>query len=162
MSRRWSPTCLVLVTLAAVFGGAGVAHARSDTHFAHRYDQVWSAAIRLIRVDYGFVIRDRDEEIGYLLFEYADRGRTHTGSLELLRAQLDGREQVKVTIVIGSMPSYIEQMMLDRLGRKLREDFGDPPPPPRRRPAPPPAEDPPEAPPAREGGDDAPPARERS
>ena len=143
-------------SMLAVLGLAGAAQARSHQTYAHNYDQCWSATIRVLRVDYGFPVHDQDKDIGYLLFEYQDRGRSFPGSAELIRTRQDGREQVKVTITIPAMPSYIEQMILTRLARKLSDDFGEPPPPPRRPPErapepPPDAPDDGEEPPADRG-----------
>ena len=103
---------------------------RSDVH-AYRYDQLWRSVVRLVRVDYGFPVRDRDEEVGYLLFDYVDSGRTHPGSFELVRVEEDGQEQVRVAVQVNSMPSYVERMLLDRLERKLRDEYGQPIRPPR-------------------------------
>lgn len=109
---------------------------RSDAH-AYRFEQVWSTAIRLLRVDYGFPVRDRDRDIGFLLFDYTDRGRSHPGSLELVPFEADnGQAQIRVTLSIPAMPAYVERMVLDKLTRKLREDHGEPLRPPRARPAP--------------------------
>lgn len=115
----------VFLTSAAV---PPVAEARLSDTYRYRYDQLWRAAVRLIAVDYRFPIRDRDEEIGYVLFDYEDRGRTFEGSLELVRLQEDGRApQVRVVIHVNRMPTYVERMLLDRLTRKLGEDYGAPP-----------------------------------
>ena len=94
------------------------------------------AAVRLIAVDFRFPISDRDPEIGYVLFSYRDAGREHNGSLELARTTgVNGTPQVRVTMQVPSMPGYVERMLLDRLSRKLTEDYGRPPP--TRRPEPP-------------------------
>lgn len=142
--------CLVLCS--ALFAAAPApAAARKHQDFAYRFEDVWSASVRMVRVDMRFPVRDQDPSIGYLLFEYQDRGRTHPGSIELVRFAERGQDKVKVVVQIPAMPSYIEQMMLDRLARKLVEELGEPPPPPRRPdPAPPPAEEPP----ADDGDDD--------
>jgi hypothetical protein len=112
--------------------------AKKSEDFRHSYDQVWGAAIRLIRVDQGFPIKDRDEGVGYFLFDYRDDGRTYPGSVELLRIRDEGAGSVRVVIQIPAMPSYIERMLLDKLERKLIEEYGEPAPAPRE-----PAEDPP-------------------
>lgn len=141
--------CIVLAVLAV----PGTASARKQQDFRYRFEDVWSASVRMVRVDLRFPVRDQDESIGYLLFEYQDRGRTHPGSIELVRVSQDGRDEIKVVVQIPAMPSYIEQMMLDRLSRKLLDELGEPPPPPRRRPDPPAEEPPPdrEEPPADRG-----------
>ncbi len=103
---------------------------RSDVH-GYRYDQLWRSVVRLVRVDYGFPVRDRDQDVGYLLFDYVDSGRSYPGSFELVRVEEDGHEQVRVSVQVPAMPSYIERMLLDRLTRKLREEYGQPLAPPR-------------------------------
>lgn len=132
---RKALAALVIVGLALIPGGAG---ARQQAEYAHRFEQVWSAAIRLIRVDYGCTIGDRDEEIGFFTFEWRDGNRTHPGSMEVVRFRgANGAEQVRAVVQIPAMPSYVELMILDRLGRKLLEDYGEPPRPPRERRDPP-------------------------
>lgn len=128
----------------ALFAAAPApAAARKQQDFAYRFEDVWSASVRMVRVDLRFPVRDQDPSIGYLLFEYQDRGRAHPGSIELVRFAERGQDKVKVVVQIPAMPTYIEQMMLDRLARKLLEELGEPPPPPRRPEPAPPAEDPP-------------------
>ncbi len=105
--------------------------------YTYTYDQMWRAAVRLVAVDFRFPITDRDPEIGYLLFEYQEQGRSYAGSLELVRTRgADGAERVRAVVQINAMPSYVERMMLDRFALKLRDDYGSPPV--VRRPAPPP------------------------
>lgn len=107
--------------------------ARKDTEVRYRFDQVWGATVRLVRVDYRFPIRDRDEEVGYLLFEYKDGNRSYPGSFELIQTRVHGEDRVRIQLTIPAMPGYIERMMLDKLEKKLEDDYGEPPPP-RREP----------------------------
>ena len=139
-----------LVALIAILAIPSVAEARVTNEYGYEWTQVWQATVRLVRVDLGFPVSDRDDAIGYLLFEYRGGSRTYPGSVELVRVTAeDGSERVRVAVQVPSMPSYIERMIVDRLTRKLREDFGDPPRVRRRPAAPePPAEEP------GEGGDD--------
>jgi len=109
------------------------AQARKQTDHRYHYEQVWSAAVRLVRVDLRYPIEDQDPSIGYVLFQYQDRGRAYPGSIELVRTRVEGVEYVRTVVQIPSMPSYVEQMLLDRLERKLRAEFGAPP----ERPRPP-------------------------
>ena len=111
----------------------------------------------MIRVDLRLSVQDQDESIGYVLFDWKDStGREHPGGLELVRARRDGRDSIRVVVQIPAMPSYVEQMLLDRLERKLRAEFGDPPERRRPRPSPSPAEeeDPEDAPEDGENDDD--------
>ncbi len=108
------------------------AEARKQKDHTYRFEQVWSAAVRMVRVDLRYAIDDQDPEVGYVLFQYQDRGRTFPGSIELVRTRVEGVDYVRTVVQIPSMPSYVEQMLLDRLERKLRAEFGDPPEQPRR------------------------------
>ncbi len=129
---------LCLATLWLVPTGAS---ARRDKHYGHNYEQVWGTAIRLIRVDNGFPIRDSDKEIGFFLFDYKDKGRAYPGSVELIRAEQDGQDKIRVVMKVPAMPSYVEQMLLDKLGQKLMQEYGEPPRP-EKKPDPPKEEEP--------------------
>jgi hypothetical protein len=118
------------------------ASARLTEEHGYDYDQVWRAAVRLVAVDLRFPITDRDAEIGYVLFEYVDQGRSYQGSIELVRAAGESGERIRVVVQVPGMPSYVERMILDRFARKLVDEYG--PPRVRRpapRPTPPPAAD---------------------
>jgi hypothetical protein len=145
--KRWASLLVIACALAAPLAPASSASARASAEYTYRYEQMWQATIRLLRVDLGCQITDRDDSIGYVMFEYpGTTGRMHTGSAELVRTT-DGRgnEEVRVTIQIPTLPSYVERHVLTQLERKLHSDFGQPPRAPRvTRPAEPPAEDPPE------------------
>ena len=120
--KPWAPPLVLIAALVA----PAVGHAKKTADYRHAYDQVWRAAVRLIRVDQGYPIRDRDESIGYVLFDYKDDGRSYPGSVELIRVQDDGGGNVRVAIEIAAMPGYIERMLLDKLGRKLFDEYGEP------------------------------------
>ncbi|RLB49892.1 MAG: hypothetical protein DRJ42_20060 [Deltaproteobacteria bacterium] len=108
------------------------AQARKETDHRYHYEQVWSAAVRLVRVDLRYPIEDQDASIGYVLFQYQSRGQSYPGSIELVRTQVEGVEYVRTVVQIPAMPTYVEQIILDRLDRKLRAEFGAPPERPRR------------------------------
>lgn len=151
---RRSPTSVIpLLGLLSVLSAPEIVHARQSDEHTYSYEQLWRAAIRLIAVDFRFPISDRDPEIGYLLFQYVDQGRTHDASLELVRARAaDGTERIRVVVQVSTMPGYVERMMLDRFRRKLIDDYG--PPPTHRPSSPAPRPTPPPSPPAE--GDDPP------
>jgi hypothetical protein len=121
-----SRSLAVLVILATLGGFATSASARKTSEVTYDYGQVWATAVRLVRVDYGFNVRDRDEEVGFLLFDYVESGRTHAGSIELVRVGAPAEGRIRIVVQVPSMPSYVEQMLLERLRRKLRDDFGMP------------------------------------
>jgi hypothetical protein len=108
----------------------------------YTFEQTWSTAIRLMRVDLGLKITEKDPEHGYFFFEYTspESGkRVHQGSAQIVRSS---RDVVRVSIELTTMPSYHERMIVDALAKKLAAEYGDPP----RRPDPPPApSDPPDS-----------------
>lgn len=103
-----------------------VADARREEVHSYRYDQLWRSVIRMLRVDYGMTVHDRDEEIGYIMFDYQDGNRAYPGSVELVRFVDQGQDKVRVVVNIPAMPAYVERMLLERLTRKLRDDYGMP------------------------------------
>lgn len=124
-----------LVGAAAIFGfgfaGEADAKASFDSHYT--LEQTYNAALRLIRVDMGLKVTERDPDAAYLLFDYKSPesgARTTPGAVELVKS---GRV-VKVVVKLSQMPRYHEQVMADSLTKKLADDYGEPP----ARPAPPP------------------------
>jgi hypothetical protein len=139
-----------LVRSAAALAALGFtlgAEARTVRDEPYSLDTTWNAAIRLVRVDMGLAIQERDREIGYFTFIYREGVRAVPGSVEVVRTEMDGRSATRIIVQIPQMPTYTEAMMLTRLGRKLRTEYGEPPPPVRRPPAgqpgQPPGRDPP-------------------
>ncbi|MBW2626681.1 MAG: hypothetical protein JRE45_03580 [Deltaproteobacteria bacterium] len=122
--RLWAAILLIFVLLSPATG-----QAKKTADFRHTYDQVWGAAIRMIRVDQGYAIKDRDQGVGYFLFDYRDDGRTYPGSVELVRIKDQGGGSIRAVVQIPAMPSYIERMLLDKLTRKLVDEYGEPEPP---------------------------------
>lgn len=122
---------LAVLTLVLAFAmNADVAFARTANDYPYPVDKVWNASLRLVRVDLGCSLGDRDTDAGYFMFDYVDGGRRYPGSLEIVRSQVEGRDGVHVVVQIPAMPAYVERMILDRLARKLVDDFGEPAPPP--------------------------------
>ena len=103
---------------------------------------VWPAAVRFLRVDRGFPVREKDEAAGYVLFDHTDGPKPCKGSLELIRAtDHDGRDATRIVITIPELPRRYEQMLIDKFVAKLRDDQGPPAPPPQRKPEPSPQPD---------------------
>lgn len=102
----------------------GSARAQRSREFRYTYGQLWRSAVRLIAVNYRYRIPDKDDEIGYILFAYEERGQSHQGSLELVKLGDESKAPVRVAIRVPTRPGYVAQMMLDRLRRKLLADYG--------------------------------------
>ncbi len=133
---------VLLLAVATVLGTSRAAEARREYAFSYPFVRVWETAVRLVRVDLESVIGEKNREDGYFLFEYPHEGKTHPGSVEFVRAGAGG---VRVVVQISAMPSYVEQIVLDRLKRKLASEYGEPP-------EPAPAEKPPAAPAPKDDG----------
>ena len=112
--------------LALLLATSSAAHARRESTYAYPYSRVWTAALRMLRVDFASPITEKDRESGYFLFEYPDAGKTHPGSVEIVRIVERGVESARVVIQVPGLPSYFELMLLDRLTRKLSQDYGLP------------------------------------
>lgn len=136
--RGANPLFLSLAVMALASG----AEARTVRDQPFSREHTWNAAIRLIRVDMGCAITERDPENGYFTFDWRDGRRTVPGSIEVIPAEVDGRPGTRVVVQIALMPSYVEAMLLTRLRAKLVSDYGEPPPP-VRTPREPPRRDPP-------------------
>jgi hypothetical protein len=111
------------------------ASAKSAYESAYGFERTWNAGMRLVRVDLGLKIAEKDEGAGYLLFDYKspESGQKPCpGSMEFVRSKDTGA--VRVIVQIPQMPGYHEQVLVDQLARKLRNEYGDPP---KRAPAPP-------------------------
>lgn len=125
-SKRWWLPLLVAGLLGLGFARPSAAEARVGGEIAYSYQQTWQTTVRLVRVDLGCTITERDPDTGFILFEYVNQGRAYPGSIEVVQStDSSGRERVRVNVQVSAMPSYVERMIFDRLTRKLREDFGD-------------------------------------
>jgi hypothetical protein len=115
----------------------GPASARSAAVLPYPVSEVWSTAVRFIRVDRNCVIKEKDEGSGYILFEMAEGSKKYQGSLELIRAvDGEGRASTRATFSLPDLPRHFEGNLMDKLGIKVREERGSPAaPPPRKAPA---------------------------
>jgi hypothetical protein len=148
MSIAW---CRRVVALAAAAGclAPSLGWARTLDIAPYPITSVWPSAVRFLRVDRGFPVREKDEAAGYVLFDYADGPKPCKGSLELIRINdREGRDATRIAISIPDLPRRYEQMLLDKFVAKLRDDQGPPAPPPRKPETPPPLPPPDAAPPA--------------
>ena len=125
------------------------AQARLTIDSYYGFDRTYNSALRLVRVDMGLKVTEKDDKTGYFVFDYksTDTGnKVSSGSFEFVRSsESDG--PVRVVLQLPQMPQYEEQVLIDAFVHKLRQEYGDPPE--RLKPkAPPPA------PPPGDGGPD--------
>lgn len=118
------------VTAAILITGS-LADAKSTYESPYGYDRTWNAALRLVRVDNGWKITEKDDRSGYLLFDYKspENSKVSPGTLELVRGRDDDEHEPNVSVLVQlpEMPHYHEQVMLDALASKMRREYGDPP-----------------------------------
>src|SRR6185295_14605942 len=134
MVRPWAKASLVLAAGALV--GAlvrpSMVEAKAGFDSPYTLAQTYNAALRLVRVDMGLSITERDPSAAYLLFDYKSNEtgqRVVPGSIEML----DSGRSIKVVVQLSQMPRYHEQVMSDQLAKKLREEYGEPVPRPAKR-----------------------------
>jgi hypothetical protein len=126
--------------VALLFALATPAWAKTTRELGYRFDQVFPALVRFLRVDEKLKLTEKDEGAGYVLFELVDGKKTFAGAAEV--AKLDGGGS-RVSVRISDRPAYMELGILERFADRLHEDLGDPPPPaPASQPASQPAEEP--------------------
>jgi hypothetical protein len=134
--RRLVQALILAAALAAPLAAAmriDEAHAAVAVDSPYTFEQVFGTALRLVRVDLGCKITEKDPDSGYLLFDYTsvESGkRVHHGSIEVVR----GKQTTHVSVQLPTLPQYHEQMILDALAKKLLAEHGDPP---QRKQAPP-------------------------
>lgn len=115
------------LALALLLTPIAPASAKSNYESAYGFDRTWNAGLRLVRVDLGLKVTEKDDTNGYLLFDYKspESGQKPVpGSMEFIKGK-DGT--VRVVVQIAQMPGYHEQVLVDSLQRKLRNEYGDPP-----------------------------------
>jgi hypothetical protein len=105
----------------------GHAEARREQTYPYPFSRVWTAAVRMLRVDFESPITEKDKDSGYFLFNFNDGKKEHPGSVEVIRTLENGVESVRVVVQVPALASYVERMLLDRLGRKLTQEYGAPP-----------------------------------
>jgi hypothetical protein len=114
--------------LLAVLVWAGGAQAKREQTFAYPYARVWTSAVRMLRVDFNSPITEKDPDSGYFLFDFPESGKSYAGSVEVVKVSQGEAEveSARVVIQLPGLPGYVEQMLLDRLSRKLGQEYGQP------------------------------------
>jgi len=130
MLRRW---ILKMAAASAAVGVASIAlhtgnvEAKASYESPYTLAQTYNASLRLVRVDLGLAVTEKDPSVAYVLFEYKSTesgARVVPGSIQML----DTGRAVKVVVQLGQMPRYHEQVVIDALAKKLRDEYGDPAP----------------------------------
>ncbi len=116
---NWLPAALTLLVLSSS------ASARTPFEVGYTKTQVYSAALRYLRVDLGQDVYEKDPDSAYLLFHFVAEGAEHQksdGSIEIISVKAGCR----VVVQLPKLPSYFEQTLRESLVAKLRGDYGAP------------------------------------
>jgi len=127
--------CAVVLAATLALLGARAAYAKAERTAHWKYEQVWPAAVRFLRVDEGLAIVEKDSEAGYVIFRIKDDGKEYEGALEIVRKVVARRPSVHLKMRIEDRPDYMAAGILRRMVYKLREELGPPPPAPPEPPA---------------------------
>lgn len=116
-----------LTVAGLVVASSPSAEAKSAYESTYGFERTWNAGLRLVRVDLGLKVSEKDEGIGYVLFDYKspESSKPVPGSMEFIRAESGG--PVRVVVQIPQMPGYHEQVLVDALAKKLRVEYGEAP-----------------------------------
>jgi hypothetical protein len=125
--RLFAAAALALALAGAALALPEDARAKSAYESSYGFDRTWNAGLRLVRVDMNLKVTEKDEANGYLLFDYKSPESTKPvpASMEFIRSKETGA--VRVVVQIPQMPGYHEQVLVDSLARKMRNEYGDPP-----------------------------------
>lgn len=99
---------------------------RAEAESPYTLAQTFGAALRLLRVDLGMEVTEKDADAAYLLFRYQlleDPKRVVSGAIELIELP----HYIKIIVKIPQLPETHERLVRDRLTKKLRDEFGAPP-----------------------------------
>lgn len=112
--RRLAFASLLLLPCAA--------QASSTTELAYTRAQIFSGALRYLRIDLGYEVTERDADAAYLLFSYTPLNNKQPtfGAIEIIERE----KSVRLTVKLPQMPSYHEAVIRDGLVRKLKEEYG--------------------------------------
>ena len=121
-----APRAATALTLMAI--AAAPALARSSIVVPYASAEVWPAAIRFLRVDRNYRVREKDQPAGYVLFDLPENKRTYRAALELVKTtDDDGRVATQITCTINDLPRRYESTLLEQLAAKVGDERGPPP-----------------------------------
>jgi hypothetical protein len=99
--------------------------ARAEAEVGYTREQVFSAALRYLRVDLAYEVTEKDPDAAYLLFSFAApelARKVARGSIEVIQRQ----RTVRLLINLPELPTYREEVLKGGLLEKLRTEYGEP------------------------------------
>jgi len=123
-------TLFAIGVVCAASSFAAEAQARAAHESPYSYRQTFGSALRLIKVDLAFKVVETNSKWGFFIFEYTSPSsgkRKNRGTVQLVKQS----NKVQVAIDLPQMPMHHEQLIIDKLKRKLAREHGAPPKPPK-------------------------------
>jgi hypothetical protein len=101
--------------------------ARAEGELPYPLHEVFSTALRFVRVDRGCKVTDKDAEAAYVMFECPGErtGSVRSGAVELF-SRRDPASGVRVQVSLPDETHGTELRFLELLERKLRDERGVP------------------------------------
>jgi hypothetical protein len=124
-----------LLFLGLTLGWTPSARGKAQSELAYRVEEVFSTALRFVRVDRGCKITDKDPDAAFVMFECrVDETHVSRGAVEIFHSQTRGKDGVRLSVSLPDEGHGPELRMVELIERKLRDERGTPAAP---RPAPP-------------------------
>lgn len=101
------------------------ANAAATAELRYTRTQIFSGALRYLRIDLGYEVTEQDADAAYLLFRYVPHGMQEPafGAIEIVQVP----KGVKLSVKLPKLPSYHEAVIRDGLLQKLKTDYGGEP-----------------------------------
>lgn len=119
-------TCLLASALlaSAWLSHPFTAEAATTRSAAYARSALWRAVLRYCAVDLEATLNAKDDDAGFVTFEFKHAGKVTRGAFELY---VPSRKQsTVVTLTLPQLPKYLEAMYLDRFFAKLEAQLGVP------------------------------------
>jgi hypothetical protein len=137
MSIAMTKLGIAMALTLALLASPRPAQARSQALLPYPPGEVWPTAVRYLRIDRAAVLREKDADSGYILFDLPEGQKSFKGSLEFVRtSDAEDRESTRLVINLPDLPRHFELSLLDKLTAKVKDEYGSPAAGPPRRPAP--------------------------
>jgi hypothetical protein len=122
MARRSHLRTLAALLVLGTGACPSFAYADASSELRYSRSQIFSSALRYLRIDLGVEVTEKDADAAYLLFSYVPHGQKEAtpGAVEIVETDA----AVRLSVKLPRLPSYHETVIRDALVRKLREDYG--------------------------------------
>jgi hypothetical protein len=103
------------------------AQGKAQSELGYRIEEVFSTALRFVRVDRGCKVTDKDADAAFILFECKlDESHLSRGSIEVFRSVSHGKDSVRLQASLPDEGRGPELRLIELIERKLRDERGTP------------------------------------